>query len=69
MKNTTEKKTIDIEPTWIALGKICVRDEFKGELDKALEIADLVRQAQKSGKKAIEFSFPNKKEVVVVEIG
>jgi hypothetical protein len=60
MRNTT----IDIEPTWevvlrIALGSKNPLD-FEKQLLPAIKIADVVRQAQKQGKKAVIFTFPSK---------
>lgn len=53
---------IDVEPTWVGVARMTasvsnqqnVRNLLK-ELEKACEIADKVRQAQKSGAKSIKF--------------
>jgi hypothetical protein len=51
------KETIvDIEPTWTNIGRMLLRNDSDFESIKpALAIADIVRQAQKSGKKQVIF--------------
>jgi TRAP-type mannitol/chloroaromatic compound transport system substrate-binding protein len=48
---------VDIEPTWVALGRLMIKEQFSGQLDPALKIADIVRQAQKRGSKSVTFKF------------
>lgn len=52
-----ETQTIDVEPTWTSLGKLMVKEQFAGQLDGALNIADIVRQAQKRGDASVTFKF------------
>ena len=51
------KEAVDIEPTWIELGRLMIKSKFQGQLDGPLKVADIVRQAQKKGKKKVIFSF------------
>ena len=49
---------IDIEPKWLDLCKEVGRGNFNAEiLEPACKIADIVRQAQKQGKKEVVFTF------------
>ena len=65
MKNNTY--TIDLEPKWVDLCKMAQSGHLQPkELMQACEVADIVRQAQKAGAKAVEFSFTDGK--VEVEI-
>lgn len=61
--------TIDCEPTWETLLKEITSGVLKTEiLLPAIRIADVVRQAQKQGKKQVIFSFPNTKGNIKVEV-
>lgn len=65
-----EKVTyIDVEPKWIDLGNLMIDPKFKGQLDPALKIADIVRQAQKKGLKSVTFKFPNTSGKMIIEEG
>lgn len=53
--------TIDIEPTWVELLRAVLhthdaRDQFEA-LKPMAQIADVVRQAQKTGKESVTFTF------------
>ena len=55
-----KKMTINIEPTWEQLCKMAEIDRLPPqELMPACKIADIVRQAQKKGKKSVTFTFVN----------
>jgi hypothetical protein len=52
--------TIDLEPTYVELYSMVKSGHLKiefSELQKACVIADIVRQAQKSGKPSLTFTF------------
>lgn len=59
--------TINIEPKWIDLGRLMIKPEFEGELDKPLQIADIVRQAQKKGVKKLIFTM-DKENINIKEV-
>lgn len=51
---------IDVEPTWVEILNMVKSghlDANHSDLEKACTIADVVRQAQKSGKPSITFTF------------
>lgn len=51
-------KTIDLEPTWAELCNACQAGALQpSELLPACQIADKIRQAQKSGAESITFTF------------
>jgi len=57
--------TIDIEPTWESLCRLAASGGIlPEELMPACKIADVVRQAQKAGKKRVEFTFPSKTTIM-----
>ena len=68
-KMTTKGKqigTIDLEPTWENLCNMAQSGHLQPkELMQACKLADIVRQAQKQGKKSVTFTFPNNKEAEV----
>lgn len=58
MERMTQQVTIDLEPTWQALCRMAERGHLPAsELQPACKIADIVRQAQKSGDKSVTFVF------------
>lgn len=61
--------TIDCEPTWEALLTEVKNGILNAEhLLPAIKIADVVRQAQKQGKKQVIFLFPDTEGNVKVEV-
>lgn len=59
---------IDIEPTWEAILKGVESGALKAEaLRPVCKIADMIRRAQKDGKKSITFSFEGK-DTIVTEV-
>jgi hypothetical protein len=62
-----KRKYIDIEPTWEALLEGVRNKSLPADVLKpACEIADLVRQAQKQGKKSITIKFKDKQSKAIV---
>jgi hypothetical protein len=63
-----EQLTIDVEPKWTSLCNLVQSGHLEGKfLQPACKLADVVRQAQKSGKKSVTFKFDNTGENVTVE--
>ena len=64
LSNREPDMVIDIEPTWVDILKVAIKKEkdpavlhMLKELEPALEITDIVRQAQKKGRKNVLFDF------------
>jgi hypothetical protein len=67
------KLMIDCEPTWEAILRLALGSPnpeiFEKELRPAIQIADIVRQAQKKGKLGVLFTFKDTKgDTKVVEL-
>jgi len=61
--------TIDIEPTWETLCNLAHGGALDAkELMPACKVADMVRQAQKKGKKGITFTFTKEGKTNVEEV-
>ncbi len=60
--------TIDLEPTWEALCNAAQQGHLPAkELMPACKIADIVRQAQKAGKKQVIFTFEKGSRTINIE--
>lgn len=58
MARMIQQATIDLEPTWQSLCRMAERGQLSAsELQPACKIADIIRQAQKSGDKSVTFVF------------
>jgi len=61
--------TIDLEPKWVDVCRMAERiPKAVPELMPACQIADVVRQAQKHGKKGVMFTFPDRKTMKIKEM-
>lgn len=58
-KNESEWETIDLEPKWVDLLRSYnhMAEKDLSVFESACNIADIVRQAQKSGKTSVTFMF------------
>jgi len=57
---------IDLEPTWVTVCNMATRfPKVTPELMPACRLADVVRQAQKHGKKGVMFTFPDRKTMKI----